>query len=138
MSLSVMLVASVISVASLQSPADAFTGNCANIAVKNFRAAALEDSILSRREKATPATSVLTSYVTETLGYMKMHGINSVRVPFYWEAYVNNPTVFMAELDLVAKTAQAKGLCVVFANFHYYTSSYWGFNGGRGFPSFVV
>ncbi|MGI0024519.1 MAG: glycoside hydrolase family 5 protein, partial [Nitrososphaera sp.] len=138
MSLSVMLAASVISAASPPLPVDAFTGNCANIAVKNFWGAALEDSILSRREKAAPASQVLTNYVTESISYMKLHGINTVRVPYYWEAYVNNPTVFMAELDLIAKTAQANGLCVVFANFHYYTTSYWGLNGGRGFPSFVV
>jgi hypothetical protein len=75
--------------------------------------------------------------------YIKSNGFNTIRVPFYWEAYVNNPTVFMAEMDLVAKTAQANDICVVFANFHYYTSSYWGLqvegkSGGRGFPSFVV
>ncbi|MGI0012418.1 MAG: cellulase family glycosylhydrolase, partial [Nitrososphaera sp.] len=45
--------------------------------------------------------------------------------------------------DLIAKTAQENNMCVVFANFHYYTSSYWGtqwngWAGGAGFPSFVV
>ena len=136
-SLSVILLASIISIAVHPSPAEAFTGNCANIPVKNFYAAALEDSTLGKREKA-PSGTVLTTYVKETLGYMKMHGINSIRVPFYWEAYVNNPTVFLAEMDLVAKTAQANGMCVVFANFHYHTTSYWNLDGGRGFPSVVV
>jgi len=136
-SLSVILLASIISIAAHPSPAEAFTGNCANIPVKNFYSAALEDSTLGKREKA-PSGTVLTTYVKETLGYMKMHGINSIRVPFYWEAYVNNPTVFLAEMDLVAKTAQANGMCVVFANFHYHTTSYWNLDGGRGFPSVVV
>ncbi|MGI0012421.1 MAG: cellulase family glycosylhydrolase, partial [Nitrososphaera sp.] len=144
-SLSVVLAASILSAASLASPAspaEAFTGNCAYIAVKNFKGAVFEDPILAKRERATPGT-VQTAYVTETLSYFKLHGFNTVRVAYFWESYVNNPSVFMQELDLIAKTAQAKGMCVVFANFHYYTSSYWGtqWNGwayGRGFPSFVV
>jgi hypothetical protein len=49
----------------------------------------------------------------------------------------------MAELELVAKTAQENDICVFFDNHHFYTSSYWnlqveGKSGGRGFPSFVV
>ena len=136
-SLSAILIASILSIAIPAAPADAFTGNCANIAVKNFHAAAFEDSTLGKKEKA-PDGKVLWSYVRETLGYMKMHGINAIRVPIYWEAYVNNPKIFLAELDLVAKTAQANGMCVVFANFHYHTSSHWNLNGGRGFPSVVV
>jgi aryl-phospho-beta-D-glucosidase BglC (GH1 family) len=138
-SLSVVLFASIISATS---PAEGFTGNCSNIAVKNFHGVVFHDGTLGKREKA-PSGKVLTQYVTEALGYIKMHGLNAIRVPYYWEAYVNNPTVFMQEIELIAKVAQSKGICVVFANFHYYTSSYWnleveGTTAGRGFPSFVV
>jgi hypothetical protein len=127
---------------SISPTASAFTGNCRDVPVKDFRGAVFTDKILGKKERSTPG-SVSVSYVTENLGYMKMHGINTVRVPYYWEAYVNNPSAFMAELDLIAKDAQSKGMCVVFANFHYYTSSHWqlkveGKSGGRGFPSFVV
>ena len=139
-SLSLVLAASVVSMSS--SSAAGFTGDCSDIAVKNFKGAVFTDKILGKKEHATKG-SVMTEYVTDSLSYIKTHGLNTIRVPFYWEAYVNNPTAFMAELELIAKTAQSKGMCVIFSNFHYYTSSYWGLDvagksGGRGFPSFVV
>ncbi|MGI0013257.1 MAG: Ig-like domain-containing protein, partial [Nitrososphaera sp.] len=88
--------------------------DCSAIPVSNFKGAVFEDPILSKREKATPGV-VQTEYVTKTLGYMKMHGLNTVRVAYFWESYVNNPSVFMQELDLIAKTAQENNMCVVFA-----------------------
>jgi hypothetical protein len=123
-------------------PADAYTGDCSDISLKNLRGAVFTDKILGKKEKAEPGV-VSQSYVAENLGYMKQHGLMLVRVPFYWEAYVNSPSAFMQELELIAKTAKANGMCIVFANFHYYTTSYWGLkvegkSGGRGFPSFVV
>jgi hypothetical protein len=116
--------------------------DCSDMSVRNFQGVVFVDNILGKKERSKPGT-VSTSYITENLKYIKANGFNTIRVPFYWEAYVNNPSAFMAELDLVAKTAQANDICVVFANFHYYTSSYWqleveGKSGGRGFPSFVV
>jgi Big-like domain-containing protein/concanavalin A-like lectin/glucanase superfamily protein/cellulase (glycosyl hydrolase family 5) len=116
--------------------------DCSTIPLKNINGVVFNDGTLSKHERATSST-VQTAYVTESFKYIKSNGFNAVRVPFYWESYVNNPTVFMAELDLIAKTAQANNLCVVFSNFHYYTSSYWnldaeGTSGGKGFPSFVV
>ncbi len=116
--------------------------DCSDIPVKNFQGVVFMDNILSKKEEAAPGT-VSVAYVTENLKYIKSNGFNTIRVPFYWEAYVNNPSAFMDELDLVAKTAEANDMCIVFANFHFYTSSYWhlaveGKSGGRGFPSFVV
>ncbi|MCI0558066.1 MAG: glycoside hydrolase family 5 protein, partial [Nitrososphaera sp.] len=86
---------------------------------------------------------VLTDYVTESMEYIEKNGFNAARVPFYWEAYVNDPATFMAEIDLIAKSAQEHDICVFFDNHHFYTSSYWnlqveGKSEGRGFPSFVV
>jgi len=116
--------------------------DCSDIPVKNFRGVVFTDGTLGKKERSTSGT-VLTAYVTESMKYIKSNGFNAIRVPYYWEAYVNNPTVFMQELELVAKTAEDNDICVVFANFHYYTSSHWdlvveGKSGGRGFPSFVV
>ena len=139
-SVSVVLVASFISMTA--PPAAAFTGDCSDIAVRNFKGAVFVDKILGKKEKSALGTAS-SSYVSEHLGYMKMHGINFVRIPYYWEAYVNNPTEFMKELEHIAKAANSRGMCLVFSNFHYYTSSYWnldvhGKSSGRGFPSFVV
>jgi hypothetical protein len=67
----------------------------------------------------------LTSYVTESMKHIRLSGFNAVRVPYYWEAYVNDPASFMAELELIAKQAQANNICVIFDNHHFNTSSYW-------------
>jgi cellulase (glycosyl hydrolase family 5) len=69
--------------------------------------------------------------------------MNLARVPFYWEGYVNDPTAFLNEVELVAQEAKANNICVIFDNHHWYTTSYWnieiaGNSDGRGFPSFVV
>jgi hypothetical protein len=116
--------------------------DCSTLPVKNFRGVVFVDHILGKKERSEPGT-VSVSYVTENLKYIKSNGFNTIRVPYYWEAYVNSPEAFMAELDLIAKTAEENDMCVLLANFHYYTSSYWqleveGKSGGRGFPSFVV
>ena len=61
----------------------------------------------------------------------------------YWEAYVNDPSTFLDEIELIAEEAEDNNICVIFDNHHYYTSSHWnleveGKSDGRGFPSFVV
>ncbi len=116
--------------------------DCSDIPVKNFRGVVFNDGTLGKNEDEGGAT-VLTEYVTQSMKYIKANGFTAVRVPFYWEAYVANPTTFMAELDLIAKTAQQNNLCIFLDNHHFYTTSYWnlqveGKSDGRGFPSFVV
>ncbi|MGI0034556.1 MAG: Ig-like domain-containing protein, partial [Nitrososphaera sp.] len=111
--------------------------DCSDMPVKNMRGVVFNDGNLEKGERAKSGT-VLTGYVTESFKYIKSNGFNTIRVPYYWEAYVNNPTVFMEELDLVARTADTYDLCVVFANFHFHTTSYWGIDHGKGFPSFMV
>ena len=116
--------------------------DCSDVPVKNFHGVVFVDGTLGKSEKEASGV-VLTEYVTSSMKYIKANGFNAVRVPFYWEAYVNNPTVFMQELELVAKTAQQYDICVFFDNHHFYSSSYWnlqveGKSDGRGFPSFVV
>jgi hypothetical protein len=136
-SLSVILAASVIPM-----PSFAATTDCSDIPVKNFRGVVFIDGTLGKSEKEAKG-QVLTGYVTESMKYIRLSGFNAVRVPYYWEAYINDPTTFMAELELVAKKAQDNNICVIYDNHHFYTSSYWNLNvegksDGRGFPSFVV
>jgi hypothetical protein len=116
--------------------------DCSDIPVKNFRGVVFVDGTLGKSEGEGGA-GVLTEYVTSSMKYIKANGFNAARVPFYWEAYVSNPTAFMSEIELIAKTAQANNICVFFDNHHFYTSSHWnlqveGKSDGRGFPSFVV
>jgi len=119
--------------------------NCSTIPVKNLKGVVFIDNTLGREQDGGPSTLPPTppGYVAESLKYIKLNGFNAIRVPFFWESYVYDPTVFMAEIDLIAKTAQANGICVVFSNFHYYTTSNWDLGAGskagaRGFPSFIV
>jgi aryl-phospho-beta-D-glucosidase BglC (GH1 family) len=100
------------------------------------------DPVLSKREGGG-MFSVPSNYVSESMRHMNMHGMNVVRVPFYWESYHNNADAFLNQLELVARAAQANDICVIFDNHHWYTSSYWnieieGNSDGRGFPSVVV
>jgi aryl-phospho-beta-D-glucosidase BglC (GH1 family) len=137
LSLSVFLLASVLTPRSSSAVTD-----CSDIPVKNFRGVVFMDGTLGKDEGSGKGT-VLTDYVTESMKYIKLNGFNAIRVPYYWESYVNDPTSFMAELELIAKAAQAKNICVIFDNHHFYTSSHWsldveGKSSGRGFPSFVV
>ncbi|HEX2014636.1 MAG TPA: cellulase family glycosylhydrolase [Nitrososphaera sp.] len=117
-------------------------GDCADIPVKNFKGVVFIDGTLGKDEGSGSA-SVLTGYVSDSMKYIKSNGFNAIRVPYYWEAYVNDPTDFLNEIELIAQKAQANGICVIFDNHHFYTTSFWnleveGKSDGRGFPSFVV
>src|SRR6185503_4729857 len=99
--------------------------NCSTIPVKNLKGVVFIDNTLGREQDGGPSTLPPTppGYVEESLRHIKSNGFNAIRVPFFWESYVYDQTSFMAEIDLIAKTAQANGICVVFSNFHYYTTS---------------
>ena len=116
--------------------------NCSDIPMNRLRGAVFMDPILGTRENGG-AVNAPSNYVSESMRYMKFYGMNFVRVPYYWESYVHDPAAFLNELEVVAKAAKDHDICVVFANFHWYTSSYWdieiiGNSDGRGFPSFLV
>lgn len=117
------------------------TTNCGTTPVKNLRGVVFIDSVLGRDESGGTPDAI--GYVAESMKYIRLNGFNAVRVPFYWESYVYNPTDFMDELDLIVKEAAANNICVILDNHHFYTSSFWnleveGKSDGRGFPSFVV
>jgi len=135
-SLSIILVASVMPFQKASAVTD-----CSDIPVKNFRGVVFMDKTLGRDEDGGKTTS--SGYVTESMKYIKSNGFNAIRVPVIWESYVLSSTAFLNEIELIAKTAQDRGICVIFDNHHYYTTSYWnlevdGKSDGRGFPSFVV
>jgi hypothetical protein len=117
--------------------------SCAERPMSQFRGAVFIDPVLSRFEN-DGGPSGPNKYVQNSMKYIKANGMNFVRVPFYWESYVSWPSAFMTELEIVAQAAQANGICVVFDNHHWYTSSYFsnvdfGKNGKpKGFPSFVL
>ncbi len=135
-SLSIILVASVMP----SQKASAVT-DCSDIPVKNFKGVVFMDKTLLRDEDGGKSST--SSYVTESMKYIDLNGFNAIRVPYIWESYVYSSTAFLNEIELIAKSAQARGICVIFDNHHYYTTSFWnlevnGKSDGRGFPSFVV
>jgi hypothetical protein len=113
---------------------------CSDRPVKDFVGVGFIDEILGRRESGG-ATST-EEYVTESMRHIRLNGFTAIRVPYYWESYVYNPTEFTQRVEFIAQTAQQNNICAFFANFHYTTTSYWNYkfaNGlGRGFPSFIV
>jgi hypothetical protein len=115
--------------------------DCSDIPIKNFRGVVFVDKILGRDESGGGADAP--NYVSESMDYIASNGFNAVRVPFYWESFVFNPTQFMNEIELVIQEAEKNDICVILDNHHFYTSSHWnleveGKSDGRGFPSFVV
>jgi hypothetical protein len=118
------------------------TSDCAKMPMRDVKAVVFLDPILSKREGGGMFNAP-GNYVGESMRHMKLYGINTIRVPFYWEAYVNTPTMFLDELEYVAGAAERNNICVIFDNHHWYTSSYWDINivgnsDGRGFPSFIL
>jgi arabinogalactan endo-1,4-beta-galactosidase len=110
--------------------------------MSELRGVVFIDNVLSIRERGgtfhPPA-----DYVSESMRHIKMHNMNLVRVPIYWESYYNNSAAFVNELEVVARAAAEHNVCVIFDNHHWYTTSYWdikklGDAEGRGFPSFVM
>jgi hypothetical protein len=91
-----------------------------------------------RKSEASGVSSTNPSFVTKFVKLAKENGFTVLRVPMYWEAYVNNKANFKEEARLIAEAAEANGIYVFFDNHHWYTTSDWPQNvapSGRGFPS---
>jgi len=121
---------------------DPSPSDCSEIPMSELRGAVFLDPILAKKENGG---TVLANWaaVNESMSYVASNGMNFIRVPYYWEAYVYNPVEFLDRLEVIAQAAADNDICVVFANFHWYTTSYWkldviGNSDGKGFPSFVV
>ncbi len=115
---------------------------CSDIPMRQLRGAVYMDPVLGTRENGGSIGADWNTHA-ENMKFMKSYGMNLIRVPMYWEAYVHDPTAFLNEIELIAKTADGYDMCVIFDNHHWYTTSYWnlevwGNSDGRGFPSFVV
>jgi Cellulase (glycosyl hydrolase family 5) len=77
------------------------------------------------------------NYYEDSFRTISQAGMNLVRYLVYWEAYEKNPTLFMNELDTVAKTADKWGLKLIYDNDQYHTSSWLEPDRGYGFPSLL-
>jgi arabinogalactan endo-1,4-beta-galactosidase len=116
--------------------------DCSDLPMSELRGVVFVDNVLSIRERGGTFHPP-SDYVSESMRHIKMHNMNLVRVPVYWESYYNNSAAFMNQLEVVAQAAQENNICVIFDNHHWYTTSHWnikklGEAEGRGFPALVM
>jgi Cellulase (glycosyl hydrolase family 5) len=74
------------------------------------------------------------NYYDDSFRIISQGGMNHVRLVLYWEAYEKNPAAFIAELNIVAQTADKYGLKVMYDNHQFHTSLWLDNRRGTGFP----
>jgi hypothetical protein len=121
---------------------DTVNTDCSRTSMSHLRGVVFRDPVLGTLQNGGDVDAQWNS-LDESMKYIRLNGMNLIRVPYYWEAYVHDPQAFLSKLEEIAQVAGDHDVCVVFANFHWYTTSYWkveiiGNSDGRGFPSFVV
>ena len=84
-----------------------------------------------------PSITIPTDYYDQSFKLIKNIGMNHIRYVLYWEAYENNPSLFLQELEDVANIADKWGLKIIYDNHQYHTSSWLDEKRGTGFPSFL-
>jgi hypothetical protein len=84
-----------------------------------------------------PNITIPSNYYEESFKLIKNIGMNHIRYVLYWEAYENNPSLFLQELESVANLADKFGLKLIYDNHQYHTSSWLDEKRGTGFPSFL-
>ncbi|HET9805613.1 MAG TPA: hypothetical protein VFP49_01760 [Nitrososphaeraceae archaeon] len=84
-----------------------------------------------------PNITIPSDYYAESFKLIKNIGMNHIRYVLYWEAYENNPSLFLQELENVATLADKLGLKIIYDNHQFHTSSWLDEKRGTGFPSFL-
>jgi hypothetical protein len=84
-----------------------------------------------------PSITIPTDYYDQSFKLIKNIGMNHIRYVLYWEAYENNPSLFLQELENVANIADKWGLKIIYDNHQYHTSSWFDEKRGTGFPPFL-
>ena len=91
----------------------------------------------SRNYESFPNNTITSDYYEESFKLIKSIGMNHIRYVLYWEAYENNPSLFLKELKDVATLADQIGLKIIYDNHQYHTSNWLDEKRGTGFPSFL-
>ena len=84
-----------------------------------------------------PSITIPPDYYDQSFKLIKNIGMNHIRYVLYWEAYENNRSLFLQELENVANIADKGGLKIIYDNHQYHTSSWLDEKRGTGFPSFL-
>jgi len=107
-----------------------------NANYKGVNVRGLYTSLQHERYPFSPAP-LLADYYDDSFRLISEAGMNHIRYVFYWEAYENNPQLFMKELNIVAKFADKWKLNVLYDNHQYHTSSWLDPQNGTGFPEYL-
>ena len=110
--------------------------DCFNIPISQYKGVNVIDKRLMAIETREWLTFSAPS-VSDRLAEIKSHGFNSIRIPYYWEGYINNHTAFINALNEISSIADKLGICVVYDFHQYHTGSRFDYWGG-GFPSFLT
>jgi hypothetical protein len=100
-------------------------GSCTTLPISHYKAVNLIDKRLMAKE-AHDWLSFRAPSMHDRLNEIKSMGLNTIRVPFYWEAYVVNNTAFVNGLREISTTADHLGMCVVYDFHQSHTSSHFG------------
>lgn len=111
---------------------------CTTLPVSQYRAVNFIDNRLMAIEARVWLTFTTPS-MYDKLNEIKSTGLNAIRVPMFWEAYIVNSTAFVIGLQEISTTADQLGMCVVY-DFHqgHAGSHFAPWQPGGGFPSFLT
>lgn len=75
-------------------------------------------------------------YIPDSFKIFLEHGIDTVRIPVYWESYEKDPDGFIDELNLISTEADKNNILCIYDNHQWECSSFLGY--GIGFPNSIV
>ena len=75
-------------------------------------------------------------YIQDSFKIFRKHGMDTVRIPVYWESYEKDPEGFIQELNLISEEADKNNISCLYDNHQWECSSFLGY--GIGFPNSIV
>ncbi len=111
--------------------------DCTTLPISQYKAVNLIDKRLVAIE-ARDWITFTTPSIYDRLNEIESTGLNAIRLPMFWEAYIVNPRAFVSSLQEISTTADQLGICVVYDFHQVNTGSHFDYWAGGGFPSFLT
>jgi hypothetical protein len=111
--------------------------DCTTLPVSQYKAVNFIDNRLMAIE-ARNWLSFTTPSMYDRLNEIESTGLNAIRVPMFWEAYIVNQTAFVSGLQEISTIADQLGMCVVYDFHQSHAGSHFDYWAGGGFPSFLT
>jgi Cellulase (glycosyl hydrolase family 5) len=120
-----------------QSQGQSSTATCTTLPVSQYKAVNLIDKRLVAKE-AREWLTFTTPSMYDRLNEIGSMGLNAIRVPLFWEAYIVDPMAFVKGLQEISITADQLNMCIVYDFHQVQTGSHFDHWVGGGFPSFLT